>query len=138
MARPTKTQQPELGGPGEQALVTPTMMRPEVLLAMQHQQSNQAIHNECASIRQELGMLRGELQGLKDANNQAASSIRKLERFHSIVLGFALAISVLIGGLWYFVGSKISTLLELADSQQFVERYGEQEVKQAQSQQVGQ
>lgn len=126
MARPTKPLQPEQGVPSEQALVTPAF-RPEVLLALQQQQSSQAINNECALIRQEIGSLRGELQGVKDTQTSISVVIGALQRFHHIVIGVLIAASVLlslcIAGVWFFAGAEVRTLLRMADDQQYIESH---------------
>jgi hypothetical protein len=122
MARPTKPLQPEQGVPVEQALVTPAY-RPEVLLALQQQQSSQAINNECALIRQEIGSLRGELQGIKDTQTITSGAINSLKRFHHIVIGVVIAVAGLITVIWFLVGSKVTTLLKVADEKQFCEEH---------------
>lgn len=118
MARPVQQQpQPEGATTPEQALVTPAV-RPEVLLALQHQQSTQAINNECAQIRQEIGSLSAQIAAMKSDLMAAATGISGIQRTHHIGIGVAIAISVLIGAIWYFVGSKFSTLLLMADERQ--------------------
>jgi hypothetical protein len=122
MARQTNPQPPEQGVPAEQALITPAV-RPEVLLALQQQQASQAINNECALIRQEIGRLRGELQGVKDVQTGTSGEIASLKKFHHIVIGIVIAAAALISVVWYFAGSKFSTLLKMAEETQFCEAH---------------
>ena len=103
--------------PAEHALTTPNV-RPEVLLALQQNQSAQAINNECAAIRQEIGAMKAGIVGLKGALKEHGDSVSGIRKTHHIVLGVGLAIAALIGVVWYLIGHKVSTLLTMADERE--------------------
>jgi len=96
-----------------------------MLLALQQHQSTQAINSECAAIRQEIGALKAQVDGLKTGLGDTSKDVSGIRRTHHIALGVFLAISVLIGVLWYFVGSKVSTLLVMADERQISDLHEE-------------
>lgn len=127
MVRQTKTP-PDSAVTPEQALGTPVSV-PEVLRVLQQQQEQQALVSQIGALRQELGSLQGQLKGMETILKKADEDIEKLKRFHNVVLGIGLAITVLIGGLWYVVGTKVSTLLTMADGQQYLEAHPELEHK---------
>jgi hypothetical protein len=111
--------QPEQGVPGEQALVSPASWPGE--LAALHQQSSQAIHNECALIRQEIGLLKGELTGLAVIQTTQSGKIEKLERIYHIGIGIIIAASILMSIVWYLTKFDLDTLLQMAHRQQYLE-----------------
>lgn len=128
MARASSQQQPSSGVPPEQALVTPAT-RPEVLLALQHQQATQAIHNECAGIRQDIGALKAEIETLKTSSGTMGTDVGGIKRFHNIVIGVVIGVAAVIGVIWYFMGSKVSTLMEMADERQVEKLHAADEAK---------
>lgn len=121
MARQTNQQQPSQATP-EQALVTPAT-RPEVLLALQHQQATQALNGECAAIRQEVGSLDARMIALKTDLTSTSTEVAGIKRVHHIAIGVVAVVSLALGGVWYVVKSKIDTLLMMADERQVFDRH---------------
>jgi hypothetical protein len=120
MARQSNQTQPSQATPPEQALVTPAT-RPEVLLALQHQQAVQAFNSECAGIRQELGSLGARIDALKKDSATNSDDMKAIKRLHHIGIGIFIAVAFLLTVVWYFVGSKVGTLLMMADERQITD-----------------
>ena len=102
MARQTRPlTPPNTATPGDQALVTPAN-RPDVLLAIQHTQAVQTLHQECANIRQDLGTIRAEVAALKVSKTALENDIQELKHLRSKIIGGLIVLGLFgatLGGI---------------------------------------
>ena len=118
MARLTPNQPPpNTATPGDQALVTPSN-RPDVLLAVQHTQAMQTLHNECANIRQELGGVQAEIALLKAEKMRLIEELGQLKDLRNQIIGGLVVLGAVIGVAWFFVAPTWSTLQTMASEYQ--------------------
>ena len=118
MARRTLQKRPDTSVPAEQALVTPQDTLPAVAQILHGQQQNQ--------ILQDIGAFKAEIGNLKASEADLRGDIGDLKklanRLAGILIGAGFVITLLGGIVWFLAGSKVSTLLKMADDQQAKDR----------------
>lgn len=122
MARQTRTAQPESALPLERPMMT-SGLRPE------HLQLD-TLNRELSSLQKSVERAVVTTESLQSKIDEMGKQISEVDKFHQRVIGggkvAALVVVIVISLLSWLLGSKVSTLLQMADERQVQQLHGSQ------------